>query len=86
VPLGAWSEAVGVKGGAATVALTLGELPNHSHRLLFNTGTPGYDFSSATPGPNAAGYDSGTNVEATGGGAPHNNLPPYLRMDYVIKY
>lgn len=33
-----------------------------------------------------AGSGTGIGIGAAGGGAPHNNLPPYIQILYIIKY
>ena len=86
---------VGQTGGEEIHALTLGELPSHTHTTQ-GTSTVGSSDnpSNALPAKNAAGipqYGTGTLVPMaagtllpTGGGTAHNNLPPYLTLNYII--
>lgn len=78
----------GSTGGEITHALTIDEMPEHNHTIYYpNAGGP---YSKAN-----IGYpeDSGINMTwcaemcktaPTGGGAAHNNMPPYLSV-YIWK-
>lgn len=78
----------GSTGGEITHALTINEMPEHNHTIYYpNAGGP-YGHANI-------GYpkDSGTNMTwcaemcktaPTGGGAAHNNMPPYLSV-YIWK-
>jgi hypothetical protein len=76
--------AAGGTGGSATHTLTVNEMPYHGHVV----GTEGGSISKttsyiagATGGAGARGESSTDNA---GGGAAHNNMPPYLVV-YVWK-
>lgn len=71
----------GVTGGAATVTLTLNQIPAHTHDLnvvsLDNTGSASTDqitYGKTT----GTKYINDNSMEKAGGGASHNNMPPYL--------
>lgn len=76
----------GTTGGAATHKLTENEMPSHSHRLsardylYFNAGSG----VAAQYSGSSYSYSSGTYTASTGGGAAHENMPPYLAV-YVWK-
>jgi len=85
----------GEVGGTATHTLSVSEMAFHQH--LFRAGSA--NGSSDDPTGNAvartpaavpefaANADSDLSagaVAATGGGGPHNNLQPYLALNYII--
>ena len=87
---------LGEVGGAAEVTLIQTEMPAHNHQLL--AGTPA-DAAVAAPSAGAAlghpptrAYAAPPLVNSTtmafngasGGNQPHNNLPPYLVMNFII--
>ena len=75
---------VGATGGEATHALTASEMPAHSHGPKVN----GERFAchAGTATVTGLGFSAGSNVDLTwetasvGGGAAHNNMPPYLTV------
>jgi microcystin-dependent protein len=90
---------VGQTGGEANVTLIANELPVHSHAFECSTttadqtspvgmlaappaGTRGQNFFASGPGTGAS-----MNAQAVlpaGGNQPHNNLPPYLKLNFCI--
>lgn len=88
--------ALGKTGGETTHLLTTAETPSHVHAVRlrgdgaivpFNVqlGAAGNTFGfDATGGNGGQAPDSG-NSGAAGGGGAHNNLQPYIVINYIIK-
>jgi microcystin-dependent protein len=65
---------VNATGGEATHTLTIDEMPSHTHNLKYELN------ARATGGSPNIGTGTSVGSEATtstGGGQPHNNMPPY---------
>ena len=73
-------------GGAATHTLTTNEIPSHTH--TYADSTPGGGGLAAADGGNGnrSVFDQNRTTNATGGGQPHNNMQPYIVLNYIIKY
>ena len=84
----------GSTGGEATHTLSVNEMPSHDHRVTIGNGFANYVYWAGNLGStdkNAAGLGYQSEVvtntlwaEKSGGGAAHNNMPPYLAV-YVWK-
>jgi hypothetical protein len=72
----------GATGGAATVTLTVDQMPKHTHDLsMASKQNTGSDYSTSYLGLGESGNTNYTNdnpVKSAGGGKSHNNMPPYL--------
>jgi microcystin-dependent protein len=91
---GLTDRAIGESGGAATVTLTAAEMPSHSHAIA-TTSAPA-DRSNPASSRFAAPADSVYTAQAAntathpstvgsdGGNQPHNNLQPFLVLNFVI--
>lgn len=76
----------GTTGGEATHILTLGEMPSHTHAMLYyiSSGSQGFGYNYQNKGEKSGAVSSSSGVMNAGGGAAHNNMPPYLAV-YVWK-
>lgn len=79
------SYAAGSTGGEATHALTVNEMPSHNHKaghlnnsILTSPGGSQWPPLLISPDGNIEVYNM--NTSSTGGGAAHNNMPPYLTV------
>lgn len=88
------SYALGQNGGVESVTVTINQLPTHTHAASAARGPghisepegaipathrdyPVFDSAPGTPmGPNA--------LVAVGGSQPHENMPPYLGVNFII--
>lgn len=89
------NQSLGELGGAETVTLTSSQLPVHSHSMRGDS-APGTSDSPAGryPAKNAAGvptygldpsaYMGNTMLGYTGANYPHNNMQPFLTMNFII--
>jgi len=86
---------VGESGGVESVTLTTQQIPQHNHAFMATTaiGTqanPGGNLLSNSQGPqpyiqeNPDGNLNAQAVQPTGGSQPHDNLQPYLGINFII--
>ena len=80
-------------GGAAEHALTADEMPEHRHGLAgiyrsgITSGTLANEMTYAHAGDTMLELDdmAQDGVRNAGGSQPHNNMPPYIVMHYIIR-
>jgi len=91
------SYAVGATGGADAVTLATNEMPSHSHGG--NTAYSGSIFETSTGDTEGSNYAKGIlnadnltgkashrhTISAEGGGAAHENRPPYYALAYIMR-
>lgn len=74
------------RGGQETVTLSAREMPAHTHRQVWGQGAG--TANTVASGNNLQNYREATMTQATrstGGGQPHENMPPFLALHYCIK-
>ncbi len=79
---GSVNHTIGGEGGEEKHTLTIAEMPSHNHGIQYRVGTEsgsGNNYSDLTA--------TGTNdtTENTGGDQPHNTMPPYYTINFIIK-
>ncbi|MDR3775212.1 MAG: tail fiber protein [Terracidiphilus sp.] len=89
---------IGETGGSATVTLLQTEIPSHSHVVncaategtpspagaIFGGGGRGKQPAYAAPPPTGAVNMSASAVAAAGGNQPHDNMPPFVALNFCI--
>lgn len=75
---------IGSSGGAATHVLTVAEIPGHSHNVSHSLNPAGSPVGGAIGGTTPS-MDGEVYTDSTGGGGAHNNMPPYLALNFIIK-
>ncbi len=93
---GLTSRRLGQRGGTEMVTLTEAQMPNHTHTLsatseVANVQSPGTDRALArTSGGLSYQSNASSNLvdmaalPNTGGSQPHNNMQPFLAMNFII--
>jgi hypothetical protein len=78
---------LGATGGEAEHKLTIEEMPSHDHRIQVAHTDSGTTKAEATIRYNSEDTNftgDGILTKATGDGQPHNNMQPYIVVNYVI--
>ncbi|HEY5892926.1 MAG TPA: tail fiber protein [Chthoniobacterales bacterium] len=85
---------LGQVGGTETVSLTVPQIPAHSHLVSATADDPAFPrpTNALLANISPAGYTGSTAnttmapsmIQPTGGNVPHDNLSPYLTLNYVI--
>lgn len=92
---GLTNRTIGEMGGEEEVTLTVNQIPSHSHTPMAstsagNTASPTNAYWA--PGPRILLYSAASNLvpmsasalQSTGGSQPHDNMKPFLTLNYII--
>ena len=91
------SRTLGNTGGAETHQLSVGEMPSHSHTsnatggsvgLITSTGsnTAANGLDNTSGEPDLFATLPGLTINSTGSSNAHNNMQPFIVLNYLIKY
>lgn len=69
---------IGKTGGEKEVTLTVDQIPPHTHSYKQNISSQ----NLATGNYGVHNWNSNSTTGSTGGGQPHNNMPPYIVMAF----
>lgn len=81
---GRTTKTIGASGGAETHTLLTSEMPSHNHALPSNILRRGDGSVTLPASGTLVAYNTAHNSQFTGGGAAHNNLQPYMALNYII--
>lgn len=78
---------VGTTGGEEEHTLTISEMPEHDHPTVVRAPTSAYhcnNFGAGYSTNYGLGNNTNQNTGQQGGDQPHNNMPPYLAVYFII--
>jgi len=87
---------LGERGGVETVTLTEAQMPNHTHTMRADPFPASFQIPAAdrtlARSNNGNAYGSASSLvpmgdrvlESAGGSQPHDNMQPFLAIDYII--
>ena len=76
---------IGAIGGEENHQLTVNEMPAHTHTVDAPITQNGQNFAGGGSVSSIQPGQSAITSSSTGGGLVHNNMPPYVAINYIIK-
>jgi microcystin-dependent protein len=77
---------LGATGGEEEVKLEVKHIPSHTHTFGYGSPTRRWAFGSGSPGADAeGGRNVGQDAGEVGDNTPHENMPPFSVVTFIIK-
>ena len=77
------ADSLGGTEGEEEHTLTDAEMPSHNHSVTYYNNGGG--SGGVLNGEGQSVGQASTNTSTTGSDDPHNNMPPYITLNYIIK-
>ena len=77
--------AIGKKGGSKTHSLSTSEIPSHRHTISGISNGSGVGSEAIVGAYNPGSFHT-HKTDYAGGGSAHNNMQPYVTLQFIVKY
>lgn len=79
---------LGTTGGEKEHKLTIDEMPSHTHTITTNINASGFGTNNSLARGNNGSFETKSGspyIANTGGSKAHNNMQPYIALNFIIK-